>query len=158
MRLIPPGFYFRMGLYDHPNQGVIGLPLNPYLIFNGNAREAALFYANVFGLEEPQFLTFGSMHAEHLPPGSENLIMHTYLDIAGSKLMFSDNFPGAPFQQGNNFTLAYVSNDEAAIRDAFRKLQDGGSVKMELQETPWSKCYGSVTDKFNIEWQFSHED
>jgi hypothetical protein len=28
---------------------------------------------------------------------------------------------------------------------------------MELQETPWSKCYGSVVDKFNIEWQFSHE-
>ncbi|GIQ70813.1 VOC family protein [Xylanibacillus composti] len=133
------------------------MALHPYLIFDGNAREAALYYAQVFGLEEPQLLTFGSTNSEHLPPGSENLIMHTYLEIAGGKLMISDNYPGAPFQAGNNFTLAYVSGDEAAIRDAFSKLKEEGSVKMELQETPWSKCYGMVTDKYNIEWQFSHE-
>lgn len=133
------------------------MALNPYLIFDGNTREAVLFYADVFGLEEPQFMTFGSMHGEQLPPGSEHLIMHTYLDIAGSRVMFSDNFPGMPYQQGNNFTLAYVGDDEAAIREAFEKLKDGGSVQMELQEVPWSKCYGSLTDKYNIQWQFSHE-
>lgn len=134
------------------------MALNPYLIFNGNAREAALYYAKVFGVKEPELMTYGSMHSEHLPPEAADLIMHTNLEIAGSKLMFSDNFPGEPFQQGNNFTLAYVGSDEAAIRDAFQKLkEDGGTVKMELQEVPWSKCYGSVVDKFNIEWQFSHE-
>jgi len=134
------------------------LALNPYLIFDGNAREAALYYAEVFGLPEPQLMTFGSVHSEHLPPGTENLIMHTNLDIAGGKLMISDNIPGTSFQQGTNFTIAYVSNDEKAIRDAFEKLKvDSVSVMMELQETPWSKCYGSLTDKFNIEWQFSHE-
>lgn len=133
------------------------MSLNPYLIFDGNTREVVQYYAQVFGLEEPHFLTYESMHSEHLPPGSEDLIMHTFLEIAGSKLMFSDNFPGAPYQQGNNFSLAYVSDNESAIRDAFEKLKDGGSVEMELQETPWSKCYGSLTDKYNIQWQFSHE-
>lgn len=133
------------------------MALNPYLIFNGNAREATLFYAQVFGTAEPQFMTFGSMHSEHIPKEANDLIMHTYLDIGGGKLMISDEFPGRPYQQGNNFTLAYVSNDEAAIRDAFQKLKDGGEVEMELQETPWSKAYGSLTDKFNIKWQFSHE-
>jgi PhnB protein len=103
-------------------------------------------------------MTFGSMNSEELPPGTEDLIMHTFLEIGGSKVMFSDNFPGAPYKQGNNFTLAYVSSDEAAIRDAFHKLKDGGTVKMELQETPWSKCYGSLTDKYNIQWQFNLED
>jgi PhnB protein len=98
------------------------------------------------------------MHSEHLPPGSEDLIMHTFLEIEGSKLMFSDNLPGTPYQQGNNFTLAYVSNNEEAIIDAFQKLKDGGSVQMELQEVPWSKWYGSLTDKYNIQWQFSHEE
>jgi len=134
------------------------LALNPYLIFDGNAREAALYYAQVFGLEEPQIMTYGSVHAEGLPPDAENLVMHTSLDIAGGKLMISDNYPDSPYQQGNNFTVAYVSNDEAAIRSAFEKLKDGSTVKMELQETPWSKCYGSVIDRFNIEWQFSHEE
>ncbi len=133
------------------------MALNPYLIFDGNTREVVLYYAEIFGLEEPHFMTFGSMQSEQLPPGSENLIMHTFLEIAGTKLMFSDNFPGAPYQVGNNITLAYVSSNESAIRDAFQKLKDGGSVQMELQETPWSKCYGSLTDKYNIQWQFSHE-
>mgnify|MGYP000874979640 CR=1 FL=1 len=133
------------------------MPLNPYLIFDGNTREVVQFYVKVFGLEEPQFLTYESMHSDDLPSGSQDLIMHTFLEIAGTKLMFSDNFPGMPYQQGNNFTIAYIDSDEAAIRDAFQKLKEGGSVKMELQETPWSKSYGSLTDKYNIQWQFSHE-
>lgn len=133
------------------------MALHPYLIFNGNAREAALFYADVFGLDEPQILTFGSAHGDELPPGAADLVMHTFLEIAGSKLMFSDTYPGQPYQDGNNFTLAYVSGDEAAIRAAFEKLKVDGEVEMELQETPWSKCYGQLTDKFNIKWQFSHE-
>ncbi|MBU7592962.1 VOC family protein [Metabacillus halosaccharovorans] len=133
------------------------MAVNPYLIFDGNTREVVQYYAKVFELEEPQFMTFGSMHSEHLPPGTEDLIMHTYIEITGTKLMFSDNFPGTPYNVGNNITLAYVSGDESAIRDAFEKLKAEGSVQMELQETPWSKCYGSLTDKYQIQWQFSHE-
>lgn len=133
------------------------MPLNAYLNFDGNTREVVLYYAQVFGLPEPQLLTFGSNPDHPLPPGSEDLIMHARLTIAGSDLMFSDTFPGMPFQQGNNFSLAYVSKDENAIRDAFGKLKDGGSVQLELQETPWSKCYGQVTDKYGIQWQFSLE-
>lgn len=136
------------------------MPLNAYLIFNGNTREVVQFYAQVFGLEEPQMMTFGSMPPNPdapLPPGAENLIMHTHLTIAGSSLMFSDTYPGMPYRQGNNFSLAYVSKDEEAIKDAFHKLKEGGTIELELQETPWSKCYGSLTDKFGISWQFNLE-
>ncbi|WP_010268713.1 VOC family protein [Paenibacillus senegalensis] len=133
------------------------MPLNPYLNFDGNTREVVLYYASVFGLEEPEIITFGSQHGDELPPGSENLVMHAKLTIAGSDLMFSDTFPGMPYQQGNNISLAFVSKDEQAIRDAFHKLSEGGDVKMELQETSWSKCYGYLTDKFGIGWQFNLE-
>lgn len=102
-------------------------------------------------------MTDGSVHSDEIPEAAKDLVMHTYLEIAGSKLMISDDYPGSPYSQGNNFTLAYVSNDEAAIRSAFEKLKDGGTVELELQETPWSKAYGMLTDKFNIKWQFSHE-
>lgn len=131
------------------------MPLNPYLIFNGNAREAALYYAEVFGAPVPQLMTFGDMHSDDIPDEAHDLIMHTYVEISGTKLMISDNYPGAPYQVGNNFTIAYVSSDEAAIRKAFEKLKEEGEVEMELQETPWSKAYGSLTDKFNVKWQFN---
>lgn len=35
------------------------MPVEVYLNFNGNCREAVLFYAHVFETEEPQIMAFG---------------------------------------------------------------------------------------------------
>jgi PhnB protein len=83
--------------------------------------------------------------------------MHTFLIISDSMVMFSDVPPGMPFTQGNNISLTVVSKDENVIRSAYEKLKEGGTVLMELQQTFWSKCYASVTDKFGIIWQLSLE-
>ncbi|MBB6669097.1 VOC family protein [Cohnella nanjingensis] len=135
------------------------MPLNAYLNFDGNTREVVHFYAQAFGIADPVIMTFGSMPADPahpLPPGTEDLVMHAKLNIEGSDLMFSDVFPGMmEYKPGNNITISYVTKDEAALRNAFHKLKEGGSVLMELQETPWSKCYGQATDKFGIGWQFN---
>ena len=69
--------------------------------------------------------------------------------------MFSDVFPGMPFVAGNNISLTIVSENMDEIQSAFNKLKDGGTVGMDLQETFWSKAYGSLTDKFGIIWQFN---
>src|SRR5690606_9367015 len=90
-----------------------------------------------------------------IPEEAKSLIMHTYLMIDGSRVMFSDNFPGMPYTVGNNISVTVVSDDEGFIRSSFEKLQAGGKVSMPLQETFWSKCYGSLKDKFGVEWQLS---
>ncbi|NIK67815.1 MULTISPECIES: VOC family protein [unclassified Paenibacillus] len=134
------------------------MSVDAYLNFDGNCREAAEFYAEVFGLDKPKLMTFGEVppNPEYpLPEEAKNLIMHTRLNIGGSNVMFSDVFPGMPFTVGNNITLAYVEEDEAKIRSAFDRLKVGGNIVMELQETFWSKLYGQVTDKFGIQWQFN---
>lgn len=137
------------------------MPLSPYLNFNGNTRDVVQFYAQVFGLPEPEFVTFASMpmSPEHpMPPGAENLIMHATIIIDGSPLMFSDVFPGMPFERGtNNFSLAYVGKNESTLRDIFDKLKEGGTVDMELQATPWSPCFGMVKDKYGMSWQLNLE-
>ncbi|HWK21906.1 MAG TPA: VOC family protein [Ureibacillus sp.] len=134
------------------------MAIEVYLNFNGNCREAAEFYADVFKTEKPKIMTFGEAPQDpnfEMPEEAKNLVMHTRLDILGSRVMFSDTWPGSPFIEGNNITLAVVTEDEEAIRSSFERLKEGGSVKMELQETFWSKCYGALKDKFGIEWQFS---
>lgn len=136
------------------------MAVDVYLNFNGNCREAAEFYAEVFKTEKPQIMTFGEAPQSPdytLPEEAKDLVMHTRLNISGSNVMFSDVFPGSPFIEGNNISLAVVSKDENEIRSAFEALKEGGKVGMELQETFWSKCYGSVKDKFGIEWQLSLE-
>jgi PhnB protein len=136
------------------------MPLNVYLNFNGNCREAVEFYTEVFGTETPKIMTFGEAppNPEYtLPEEAKHLVMHTFLIIAGNKVMFSDVFPGSPFVAGNNISLTVVSKNEDELIGFFNKLKEGGKVSMEIQETFWSKCYGSLRDKFGIEWQLSHE-
>lgn len=93
-----------------------------------------------------------------LPKQAKNLVMHTELNITGSNVMFSDTFPGTPFIAGNNFSLAIISKNMDEIKSLFNKLKEGGKIDMDLQETFWSKCYGQLTDKYGIGWQFSHDN
>lgn len=129
-----------------------------YLNFNGNCREAVEFYAKAFNTEAAQMMTFGEAPPNpnfQLPEEASNLIMHARLTISGSNVMFSDVFPGTPFEMGNNISLTIVSKNVDEIKSAFAVLKEGGTVGMELQETFWSKCYGQVTDKFGVIWQLN---
>ena len=131
-----------------------------YLNFNGNCREAVDFYADVFEIEKNEVMTFKDAPKNPnmpIPKEAEDLIMHTYLNISGCKMMFSDSFPGMPFISGNNISITILDKDIEKLRLYFNKIKVGGTVDMDLQETFWSKLYGSVTDKFGIPWQFSHE-
>lgn len=137
------------------------MAVNVYLTFDGNCREAVEYYAQVFNTEQPKFMTFGESPQNPdypLPEAAKDLIMHTRLIISGSNVMFSDAFPGMSITKGNNFSLALVSKNIDELTRAYNQMkEDGGKVRMELQETFWSKCYGSITDKFGIEWQYSYE-
>lgn len=136
------------------------MTLSVYLFFNGNCREAVQFYAHVFESEKPKIMTFGESPQNPqfpLPEEAKNLVMHTQLNLNGSNVMFSDVFPGSPFVAGNNICLTVVSKNVEEIKSVFHKMKEGGVVSMELQETFWSKCYGKLTDKFGIEWQFSYD-
>ena len=134
--------------------------IRPYLIFNGQATEAIAFYADAFQSIDTSIMTFGEApeNPEHpIPIDAKNRVMHGYVSIAGEKIMFSDTFSEAPASIGNNITLAIISNDIEFMRQAFTKLANEGDILMDLQETFFSPLYGSIRDKYGIEWQFSYE-
>lgn len=135
------------------------MALDVYLNFQGNAREALGFYADVFGSEPAQTMTFGDAppHPDYpVAEEAKNLIMHARLSIDGSNVMFSDVMPGMPFTAGDNVSLVFNSDDKARMDELFGKLKAGGTVTLDLQETFWSKYYGMVTDKYGIHWMFNH--
>lgn len=137
------------------------MAIEVYFIFDGNCREAVEFYADVFGTERPRIMTFGDSPQNPsfpLPEEAKDRVMHAELYIQGSHVMFSDTFPGSPYSVGNNISLAVISSDQDEIKSYFGKLSEGGTVSMELQETFWSKCYGSLTDKFGVNWQLSYRE
>ncbi|MHA6483973.1 VOC family protein [Paenibacillus sp. strain BS8-2] len=134
------------------------MPINAYLNFNGNTREAIEFYSVAFNQEVPKIMTFGEVPADPnhpLPPQAKDMVMHSRMEILGSIVMFSDVFPGMPFTAGTNFSLSVVTDDRDVLESTFNRLKEGGSVMMELQETFWAPLYGSLTDKFGVQWQFN---
>jgi PhnB protein len=137
------------------------MSLNTYIRFNGNCRQAVEYYAELLGCQKPNIMTFGQFHSEsdfHMSEEVKNQVMHTFLSIKGQDLMFSDSLPGMPVTQGDNFSLAYSTTDRDEITRIFNCLKnDGGQVFMELQGIFWSDLYGSITDKFGISWQFTHD-
>jgi PhnB protein len=136
------------------------MKLEPFVGFRGNCREAVDFYAKVFQTEAPKFMTFRDM-----PPGEDmelseadkDLIMYTDLTLFGVQVMFCDVPSVMPFVLGNNISLTLITDDEAEIRRLFHELSAGGEVDVELQKTFWARLFASVTDRFGIQWQLSHD-
>lgn len=137
------------------------MSIEAYVYFNGNCREAVEYYADVFGTEKPVIMTYGDVPDEdhfQLSDESKNLVMHTNLTLSGSRIMFSDVPPGMPPVGGNNISLTYLTDDTEEITSIFNRIKKEGTVNMELQESFWTKLFGSVTDKYGIEWMFSHDE
>lgn len=135
--------------------------VNVYINFNGNCREAVEFYAEVFNTEKPEIMTFAEMPPDpefEVPDEAKDLVLHTSLDINGSTIMFSDVLPDTIFITGNNISLTVMTSSAEETEKLFDRLKEGGHVEMQLQQTFWSKCYGSLTDKFGIVWQLMIDD
>jgi PhnB protein len=78
--------------------------LNPYISFNGDARDAMEFYRSVFG-GELSVSTFGEF-GQPDGPGSDT-IMHAQLETpAGFTLMASDTPPGMDYSAPNSSSRA----------------------------------------------------
>lgn len=138
--------------------------LFPYLNFDGNAKEATHLYVEVLGGELIGMTSFGeapkdeseTAEAFSLPPGVDERIMNAQIRLKnGAMLMISDVLPGMEFRLGNNLSLTLTYADVEEARAVFKRLADGGTIGMELQQTFWSPLYGSLTDRYGVEWQIS---
>jgi PhnB protein len=126
--------------------------LNPYLSFDGNAREAMEFYQSVFG-GELNLMTFGDMGmTEHDgTPIDGSGVMHAQLSGAqGFTLMASDHAGGGQVSPNGNVSLSGDESEE--LHGYFDRLADGGSVDVPLEKAPWGDEFGQVKDRFGINW------
>ncbi|MBB6447138.1 VOC family protein [Bacillus benzoevorans] len=136
------------------------LKLSPYLMMNGNAKEAIRFYENALNAKVLFSQTFGEMPENPefpLPEEAKELVSHAILMVGETELMFSDNFPGQTSQIGDQVTICISTNDIESSKQMFESLLRGGQVKMPLQEVFFSPAYGIVTDKFGVTFQIHTE-
>ncbi|HSX17771.1 MAG TPA: VOC family protein [Candidatus Saccharimonadales bacterium] len=126
------------------------ISLEPYIFFNGNCREAMEFYKDVFG-GELSVNTYGNT------PGMDKFnmdwLMHASLEGGAVKLMASDTEKASP--EAKKVSLSLGGTDEEYMRKIFDSLSAGGEIFMPLKKESWGDIFGSLTDKFGVEWMMN---
>ena len=89
--------------------------LNPYIGFQGDARQAMEFYQSVFG-GQLDISTYGESGMTD-DPNQQDKVMHAMLDSGGGLvLMGSDTPPGMPFEGGQRITISLSGDEDATLR------------------------------------------
>lgn len=126
-----------------------------YLSFDGNCEEAITFYKDVFDGEILMTMRYKDGPPEFCKPKIENKIMHTTLAFGkGCELKASDDF-NKPLVKGNNFHVSIAADDEEQGSAIYYGLLEGGKATMPFKEVFWGGKFGSVIDKFGIQWMVS---
>ncbi|MCL2224241.1 MAG: VOC family protein [Defluviitaleaceae bacterium] len=126
--------------------------LNPSIHFNGNCDEAIAFYKTALAADVKEI-----NYAKDAPPNSgmddcpPNFVMHSEVIIHGVNFSLTDGAETPP--PFGNFSYMITYDTEAEVRATFEKLAAGGKVEEPLATVFWSPLYGSVVDRFGVNWQ-----
>ena len=124
--------------------------LNPYVSFDGNARQAMEFYKGVFG-GDLTVNTFGEFGAPDSPDADK--VMHSQLESPGGfTLMGSDTPSGMQRNPGDTITISLSGTDADELRGYWEKLAAGGTVTMPLEKQMWGDEFGMCVDQFGVPW------
>jgi PhnB protein len=138
--------------------------VSTYLNFVRNTEEAFNFYKSVFGGE---FIGGKIMRFRDIPPAPDqppmaesdkDLVMHVELRILNCHTLMGTDAPGSmgfKVNFGNNSYISLQPDTRKETRALFDKLKEGGIIGMELQDMFWGDYYGSLTDKFGVQWMFN---
>jgi PhnB protein len=127
--------------------------LNPYLNFNGNARQALEFYTSVFGgtLSLNTFAEFGAQDS----PDAER-IMHGMLETdAGYTIMAADVTSEMEYHPMAGCSMSLSGDDADALRGYWEKLSASGTMTMPMQKQAWGDEFGMCVDRFGVPWMIN---
>lgn len=124
--------------------------LNPYLNFNGNARQALEFYTSVFG-GTLTLTTFADFGAADSPDAGR--IMHGQLETAaGYTIMAADVTSEMTYQPPSGFAVSLSGDDGDELHNYWDKLSASGAVTMPMQKQAWGDEFGMCVDPFGVPW------
>jgi PhnB protein len=127
--------------------------LNPYLNFNGTAREALTFYAGVFG-GDATFSTFGEFGPPDAAssPDADKIMHGQLITPAGYTIMGADVPEHLEYQAPGGTTSSLSGDDADELRGYWEGLADGATVTVPLEKQMWGDEFGMLIDRFGQPW------
>lgn len=137
-----------------------------YLNFTGNTEAAFEFYKSVFKTEfAAPIARMGSVPAAPdmpaLSAAEKELVMHVALPILGGHMLMGTDAlesMGHTLTFGNNFSINLEPDTRAEADRLFAALSAGGKVTMPLQDMFWGAYFGTLVDKFGVQWMVNCEE
>jgi PhnB protein len=133
--------------------------LHPYLNLPGNTEEAFNFYKSVFGGEFTSVVRFKDMQMGNIPEQDQGKIMHIGLPIGNDQfLMATDTLEslGQKLVPGNNVYIMISPDSREEADRLFNALSADGKVEMPMADQSWGDYYGSLRDRFGVQWMLNY--
>jgi predicted 3-demethylubiquinone-9 3-methyltransferase (glyoxalase superfamily) len=120
------------------------------LWFDDQGEEAARFYTSLFGGKIGKIARYGAAGSK-MAHRKEGSVMTVEFDLAGLPVVALNG--GPLFKHSPALSFFVSTADEAELDTLWKKLSEGGKVRMGLDKYPWSAKYGWTADKYGVEWQ-----
>jgi predicted 3-demethylubiquinone-9 3-methyltransferase (glyoxalase superfamily) len=125
--------------------------ITTFLMFTGQAEAAMKLYASLFKQSEIIHITRYGPHEA----GAEGTVQHATFTLNGQEFMCIDSAPVHEFTFTPSMSLYVRCETEAEIDRVFATLSQDGQVLMPLEQYPFSKKFGWLSDRFGVSWQLS---
>lgn len=133
------------------------MQIAPYLIFDGDCRQAFEFYQKCLGGELVAMMDFNTPEmAEHVPEHWRDKIMHARLVAGSATLMGSDDRPGETGKK-YGFSVSVGVDEPREAERIFAALSEGATITMPIGPTFWALQFGMLTDRFGVAWMVNCE-
>lgn len=137
-----------------------------YLNFDGNTEEAMNFYRSIFKTEFVNGMQrFKDISPEtgHPPVADsiKDMILHVELPLLGGHILMATDAPkemGFTLTTGNNMHISLEPESREETERIFNALAQDGNITMPLKDMFFGAYYGSLTDKYGINWMVNHQN
>ena len=89
-----------------------------------------------------------------------NLVLHVELAITGGHVLMGTDAPQAmgfpPIAHGNGVHINVEPDTLDEATRLFDALAHGGAITMPLQPMFWGATFGSLKDKFGVQWMVNY--
>ena len=135
------------------------IEVSPFLQFNGDCEAAFVFYKSVFDGKFEFLYRYKDVPSEKILSEQEKeRIMHISMPLmkgvnllGADVLHMTENFS----EKANRVMIGIRTNNEEETQRIFNALAEKGKVVQPLQKEFFADLFGSVTDKFGVDWSFN---
>jgi len=127
--------------------------INPFLWFNNQAEEAAIFYTSIFKNSKIGNIARYSEEGAKASGRQKGTVMVVNFELEGQQFIALNGGPLFKFSPAISFFVSCETEEE--INMLWKNLSEGGAVRMELNKYPFSEKFGWTQDKFGISWQLN---